>query len=68
MYNIAIIPSKIKNHVAANKAAYVAGAIAIAAVALQQRNRKDFDAFLTSKGIDTLEYYCPEEFAEKNAS
>ena len=67
MLNIAVIPSKIVNHVASHKAAYVAGAIAIAAVALQQRNRKDFDAFMISKGIDPLEYYCPEEFEELNS-
>lgn len=61
------IPSKVKNHVAAHKGAYVAGAVAIAAIALQQRNRKDFDKFLTSKGIDLDEYYLPDYFAEKNA-
>lgn len=58
---------KIKNNVVANKAAYVVGAIAVAAVALQQRNRVEFDKFLTSKGIDPDEYYCPEYFEEKNA-
>lgn len=58
---------KIKNNVAENKAAYVVGAVAVAAVALQQRNRIEFDKFLTSKGIDPDEYYCPEYFEEKNA-
>lgn len=60
------IPSKVKNHVKSHKAAYVAGAVAVAAIALQQRNRKAFDAFLTEKGIDLDEYYLPEAFAEKN--
>jgi hypothetical protein len=60
------IPSKVKNHIASNKAAYVAGAVAIAAIALQQRNRKEFDKFLISKDIDLDEYYLPEAFAEKN--
>lgn len=63
--NIKAIPSKIKNHVASHKAAYVAGAVAIVAVALQQRNRKLFDEFLDEKGIDRDEYYNPELFAEK---
>lgn len=63
---IKAMPSKIKNHIVANKATYVAGAVAIAAIALQQRNRKDFDKFLTSKGIDLDEYYLPEAFEEKN--
>lgn len=57
---------KFKNHVVANKAAYVAGAVAITAIALQQRNRKAFNEFLTSKGIDLDEYYTPEYFEEKN--
>lgn len=56
---------KIKNHVAANKVAYVASTIAVAAVALQQKNRKDFNEFLTSKGIDPEEYYCPESYEER---
>lgn len=67
MSNIKAIPSKIKNHVVSHKAAYVAGAVAIAAIALQQRNRKLFDEFLDEKGIDRDEYYNPELFAEKTA-
>jgi hypothetical protein len=66
MHNIKALPSKIKNHVATHKAAYVAGAVAITAIALQQRNRKEFDKFLTSKGIDLDEYYVPEHYEEKN--
>lgn len=56
---------KIKNHVTANKVTYVASTVAIAAIALQQKNRKDFNEFLTSKGIDPEEYYCPEAYEEK---
>lgn len=59
---------KIRNHVAANKAAYVMTAVAITATALQQRARIEHDKFLISKGIDPLEYYCPEAYAEKIAS
>lgn len=58
---------KMKNHVAANKFAYVAGAVAIAAIALQQKNLKQFHAFLIEKGIDPIEYYNPEYFAELNS-
>ena len=57
---------KIKSHVADNKAAYVMGVVAVAAIALQQRNRVAFNEFLDSKGIDPEEYYCPEAYAEKN--
>ena len=66
MLNIAAIPSKIKNHVAANKVAYVAGAVAIAAIALQQRSKNDFYAFLESEGIDPEKFYFPDAYAEKN--
>jgi hypothetical protein len=54
-----------KNHVSANKAAYVAGTIAVLAIALQQRNRFAFNEFLTEKGIDLDEYYCPEAYEER---
>ena len=57
---------KIKNHVNTHKAAYVGGALAVAAIALQQSNRKEFYGFLESKGIDPEEFYCPEAYAEKN--
>lgn len=57
---------KIKNNIETHKGAYVMGAVAIAAIALQQRSRKEFDKFLTSKGIDLDEYYCPEYYEEKN--
>jgi hypothetical protein len=58
---------RIKNHFAANKAAYVMGAVALAAIALQQTSRIEHDKFLISKGIDPDEFYCPEYYAEKNA-
>lgn len=58
---------KIKNHVARNKAAYAMSCFAIAAIALQQRNRIAFYKFLEEKGIDPMEYYSPEYFAELNS-
>lgn len=67
MDNIKVIALKAKNHVASHKAAYVAGTVAVAAIVLQQRNLKDFYKFLEEKGIDPMEYYCPEAFAELNA-
>lgn len=54
----------VKNHVARNKVAYVAGTIAILAVALQQRNRIAFYKFLEEEGIDPMKFYCPEFYAE----
>lgn len=57
----------VKNHLNRHKVAYVAGAIAITAIALQQKNLKDFTSFLTEKGIDPAEYFTPDAFAELNA-
>jgi hypothetical protein len=54
------IKDNVKNH----KAAYAASAVAIAAIALQQKNARDFFAFLDEKGIDKLEFLCPEALAE----
>lgn len=59
---------KARNHVAENKGAYILGAVAIAAIALQQYNRTQFNEFLTEKGIDLDEYYCPEYYEEKQAN
>lgn len=56
---------KVKNHVKDNKFAYAAGTIAVLAIALQQKNRLDFNEFLTEKGIDPEEYYCPESYEER---
>lgn len=56
-----------KNHVKRNKAAYAASAVALAAIALQQKNLNDFYAFLEEKGIDKMEFTCPEYFEELNS-
>lgn len=64
MTNVKQIPSKLKNHIVRHKAAYVAGAVAVAAIALQQRNRKEFDKFLDEKGIDKTEFYTPDALEE----
>ena len=51
---------KVGNHLNRNKVAYAAGAVAIGAIALQQRNNNAFQNFLTEKGIDPMEFYNPE--------
>lgn len=56
---------KVKNYLNTNKAAYAASAVALIAIAMQQRNRVMFNAFLIEKGIDPEEYYCPESYEEK---
>jgi hypothetical protein len=58
---------KVKNHVVRNKVTYAVGAVAVAAIALQQSNKNAFYKFLETKGIDPQEYYYPEGFAEKSA-
>lgn len=55
---------KVGSHLNRNKVAYAAGAVAIAAIALQQRNNNAFSGFLVDKGIDPMEFYCPEALAE----
>jgi hypothetical protein len=67
MNKVKSVALKAKNNVTSHKAAYVLGAVAIAAIALQQYNKKMFDEFLTEKGIDLMEYYNPEMLAELNA-
>jgi hypothetical protein len=57
--------TKIKNHVKDHKGTYAMGAVAVAAIALQQWNRTAFTEFMISKGIDPDEYYCPEYYEEK---
>lgn len=64
--NIVKVVRSTKNHVARHKLAYALGGVAIAAIALQQKNVKDFYAFLESRDIDPMEFYCPEYFAELN--
>jgi len=54
----------VKEHVKRQKFAYAAAAIAYGAIVLQQRNLKEFYAFLDEKGIDKLEFLNPEAFAE----
>lgn len=61
------VAAKVKKNIEGNKAAYAMGAVAVLAIALQQKNRVDFYNFLSDRGIDPEEYYCPESFEEKNA-
>jgi hypothetical protein len=56
----------VKNHILDHKAAYVMGAVAAGAIALHQSNRIEFYKFLEEKGIDPMEYYCPEYFHEQS--
>lgn len=56
--------TSIKDHVKTHKFGYAASAVAIGAIALQQKNAHDFYAFLEEKGIDPMEFYCPEALAE----
>lgn len=65
MNRIKQIAVSTKNHVARNKVAYAASTVAVMAIALQQTNRNAFYAFLEEKGIDPMEYYCPEAYEEK---
>jgi LPS sulfotransferase NodH len=68
MKNLKKLPVQVKNHVVANKAAYAMGTVAALAITLQQANRKAFYAFLEEKGIDPIEFYCPEAYEETHAN
>jgi hypothetical protein len=57
---------KVKDHVNAHRGIYAACTLALVAIALQQSNRKAFEQFLIEKGIDPMEYYCPEYFHEQS--
>jgi hypothetical protein len=57
---------RLKNHLETNKFGYGMLALAIAAVALQQKNLKDFNEFLDDEGIDPMKFYCPEAYEELN--
>lgn len=58
---------RLKNHLENNKFGYAMLALAIAAVALQQKNLKDYYEFLEEKDIDPMEFYCPEAYDELNS-
>lgn len=59
--------TKIKEHVIRHRGKYIGGTIAIAMGAFHVSATKEFYAFLKSKGIDPMEYYCPEAYAELKA-
>lgn len=58
---------RVKNHVVRQKYAYGFATLAALAMWTQQRNMKVFNEFLIEKGIDPLEFYNPEWYAEKNS-
>lgn len=57
----------IKNHVKRNKVEYVFSAVIILLIIGHERNMKHFSAFLEEKGIDPMEFICPEYFEELQA-
>jgi hypothetical protein len=58
--------TKLKNHYEEKKSAYVWGAIAMTAIAIQQRNIRQFYEFLGERDIDPMEFYSPEQWEELN--
>jgi hypothetical protein len=67
MNKIKATARKVTNHVSRNRWTYVASSVAALAILLQQANNRAFQAFLIEKGIDPLEYYCPELLEELNS-
>jgi hypothetical protein len=60
------IANKTIGHLERQKWAYLWASFAVAGVALNRRNLKDFEKFLASKGIDKMEYYMSDLMAEMN--
>jgi hypothetical protein len=58
----------VKNHVVRNRAKYAVAVTAVAFISLNKRAYSSWDAFLLEKGIDPMEYYNPEYFAELQQS
>lgn len=61
-----VFVKNVKDNLKENKFAYIMGAVAIGAVALQQANVKAFTKFMIEKNIDPNEYFCPELVEEMN--
>lgn len=57
----------VKNHVVRHRGKYAAGATFIVMLKLQLHTAAQINQFLAEKGIDPMEYYCPEYFAELNS-
>ena len=55
---------RFKNHLNTHQTEYLFGVIAVAAIYLQQTSRIEMYKFLESKGIDPMEFYCPEAYEE----
>lgn len=64
-YNIKSKFYSVRNHVHRHRGKYVALGITTMWLMLTDRNSKAWDRFLVEKGIDPLEYWCPEAYEEK---
>ena len=67
MNPIKSIARKTKNHIGRNKVAYGMTAVSILLLRGSMHNQKAFDKFMVEKGINPLEFWTPEYFAQLNA-
>lgn len=57
-----------KNHISKHRFKYGVATGFAAGLYLMHRSREQLEEFLAEKGIDPMEYYNPEYFAELQAS
>jgi hypothetical protein len=56
-----------KNHIVRHRAKYAAAATLVAGFAVHRVAVRQWYAFLEEKGIDPMEFSCPEYFEELNS-
>ena len=57
----------VKNHVRRNRGKYIALTVASAFLYLQITSAQQWTEFMVEKGIDPMEFFNPEYFAELNS-
>lgn len=58
---------KTKRHLVSHKSQYALLALSALLLNGNMQNQKKFDVFMKEKGIDPLEFWCPEWYEEKQA-
>jgi hypothetical protein len=64
LMQVASTPFYVVNHVRRHKGTYFMGTIALALLLANLRASNEMSEFLIEKGIDPLEYFTPEFYAE----
>jgi hypothetical protein len=65
MKNLKNSTIRVKNHIARYKVQYAIVGTSTVFLTIMNRNGNEWKEFLVSKGIDPLEFFCPEAFLEQ---